>query len=27
LTFDNWRWRYSPGAESFARKIWNDAWK
>ena len=27
LTFDNWRWRYSPGAESFARNIWNKAWK
>ena len=27
LTFDNWRWRYSPGAESFARKIWHTAWK
>jgi len=27
LTFDNWRWRYSPGAEAFARKIWHTAWK
>ena len=27
LKFDNWRWRYSPGAESFARKIWHNAWK
>ena len=27
LTFDNWRWRYSPGAEDFARKTWNNAWK
>jgi len=27
LTFDNWRWRYSPGAEEVARKIWSDAWK
>ena len=27
LTFDNWRWKYSPGAESFARKIWQNAWK
>ena len=27
LTFDNWRWRYSPGAEDFARKIWSKAFK
>ena len=27
LTFDNWRWRYTPGAEQFARKIWSEAWK
>jgi len=27
LTFDNWRWRYSPGAEEFARKIWSKAFK
>ena len=27
LTFDNWRWRYTPGAEEFARKIWSEAFK
>lgn len=27
LTFDNWRWRYTPGAEEFARKIWSKAFK
>ena len=27
LTFSNWRWRYSPGAEEVARKIWSDAWE
>ena len=27
LTFDNWRWRYTPGGEEFARKVWSDAWK
>ena len=27
LTFDNWRWRYTPGAEQFARKVWMEAWK
>ena len=27
LTFDNWRWKYSPGAEDFARKIWSKAFK
>ena len=27
LTFDNWRWRYTQGAQSFARNIWNKAWK
>ena len=27
LTFSNWRWRYSPGAEEFARKIWHSAFK
>ena len=27
LPFANWRWRYTPGAEQFARKVWMEAWK
>jgi len=27
LTFDNFRWKGSPGAKIFATKLWNDAFK
>jgi len=27
LTFDNFRWKGSPEAKSFAYKVWNDAFK
>ena len=27
LTFDNFRWKGSPGAKTFASKVWNDAFK